>query len=73
MPLASLRCRSARFDDGRLNQKVEIAGYDDFLLTKLTKGTLGKGIFRAVALEEEGIQRRRAQYNPTGSQGITLE
>ena len=25
MPLASLRCRSARFDDGRLNQKVKIA------------------------------------------------
>jgi len=25
MPLASLRCRSARFDDERLNQKVKIA------------------------------------------------
>jgi len=25
MPLASLRCRSARFDEGRLNQKVKIA------------------------------------------------
>jgi len=25
MPLALLRCRSARFDDGRLNQKVKIA------------------------------------------------
>jgi len=27
MPLASLRCRSARFDDERLNQKVKIATF----------------------------------------------
>jgi len=27
MPPASLRCRFARFDDGRLNQKVKIATF----------------------------------------------
>jgi len=30
MPLASLRCRSARFDDERLNQKVKIATLKKF-------------------------------------------
>jgi len=33
MPLASLRCRSARFDDERLNQKVKIATLKNISVT----------------------------------------
>jgi len=40
MPLASLRCRPARFDDERLNYKVEIATLKISVLCIKNGGTL---------------------------------
>jgi len=36
MPLASLRCRSDRFDDERLNQKVKIATLKNYSVDFMT-------------------------------------
>jgi len=54
MRLASLRCRSARFDDERLNQKVKIAALKNSFVVEMSRAFICfglKGRFKGVTLK----------------------